>query len=130
MQEQYENEQDTLKSEMRELSVQIEQINSRHSNTEYIRALAKEYPTVDGLTPEIVRKFIEKVIVSEAEQVDGKWKQRVRVIFNSIGEILLPGQRTVFVTDRRHYRTRATTPVENEISRIHLEEDSSEGTDY
>ena len=35
----------------------------------------------------IVREFIEKIIVNQAERVDGKQKQAVEIIYNGIGAI-------------------------------------------
>ena len=55
-------------------------------------SLAQKYIDIPELTAEIIREFISKIIVSEAEIVDGIRKQQVRIIYNGVGEVLLPGQ--------------------------------------
>ena len=42
---------------------------------------------ITELTPEIVREFIEKITVHQAERVDGKKSQAVEIIYNGIGVI-------------------------------------------
>jgi hypothetical protein len=39
------------------------------------------------LTTEIAATLIEKVIVSQAEKVDGQQRQEVRIIYNFIGDV-------------------------------------------
>lgn len=97
----------------------------KHYDTDYVFALAKEYPKIKELTPEIVRKFIEKVVVSEAELIEGRWKQCVRVYYNSVGEILLPGQRTVIFTTPRHKRKYTGKSIDEEIALACKEEDEN-----
>ena len=62
------------------------------SNISYMVSLAQKYIDIPELTAEIIREFISKIIVSEAEIVDGVRKQQVRIIYNGVGEVLLPGQ--------------------------------------
>lgn len=47
---------------------------------------------ITELTPEVVREFIEKVIVHQAEKVNGKRRQTVEIIYNCVGAILNPTQ--------------------------------------
>lgn len=126
MQVQYETEQRKLLKELDELSSEIGKLIKKHYDTDYIFALTKEYPVITELTPEIVRKFIEKVVVSEPELIEGKWKQRVRVYYNNIGEILLPGQRTVFVTSPRHRRERVGMSIDEELALACKEDEENE----
>ena len=42
------------------------------------------------LTPEIVHEFIDKIIVSKPEKVDGKRRQRVDIYYSTIGLWVAP----------------------------------------
>ena len=54
--------------------------------------LVKRYTEITELTPEVVREFIEKVIVHQAEKVNGKRRQAVEIIYNCVGVIPNPTQ--------------------------------------
>ena len=54
--------------------------------------LVKRYTEITELTPEVVREFIEKVIVHQAEKVNGKKRQAVEIIYNCVGVIPNPTQ--------------------------------------
>ena len=49
--------------------------------------LVKRYTEVPELTAEIIREFIEKVYVYHPEKINGQRTQRVRIVWNCIGEI-------------------------------------------
>ena len=100
--------------EQRELSQQITMFTDQHSsqrsqsvNTKYIISLAKKYDTVEELDARVIREFVSKVIVHRAEEIDGTWKQRIQVIYNGIGEIILPGQKQ-HINTRKARRPRST----------------------
>jgi len=48
------------------------------------------YTDVSELTAEILREFIDKIIVHQAEKVNGKRKQTIEIIYNCVGAITLP----------------------------------------
>jgi DNA invertase Pin-like site-specific DNA recombinase len=88
----YENEQEQLKIRADELRNASSAVKEKSSNVSYMISLAQKYIDIPELTAEIIREFISKIIVSEAEIVDGVRKQQVRIIYNGVGEVLLPGQ--------------------------------------
>ena len=47
----------------------------------------KKYTGITELTPEIVREFIEKIVVHQVERKDGKKTQAVEIIYNGVGAI-------------------------------------------
>lgn len=49
--------------------------------------MVRRYTEIEKLTPEIVREFIEKVIVHQTENIDGKRRQKVEIIYNCVGVI-------------------------------------------
>lgn len=47
----------------------------------------KGYTDITELDGEIIREFIDKIIVHSAEKIDGVRTQRIRIIYNCIGAI-------------------------------------------
>lgn len=52
--------------------------------------LVNRYTDVPELTPEIVKEFIYRIIVHQAEKVDGHRTQQVEIIYNCVGAITIP----------------------------------------
>ena len=46
---------------------------------------ARRITRLTELTPEIVHEFIEKIVVSKPEKVDGKRRQQVDIYYSTIG---------------------------------------------
>ena len=46
--------------------------------------------SVQELDEEIIREFVEKIIVYKAERVDGHRVQKIKIIWNCIGEFQTP----------------------------------------
>ena len=52
-----------------------------------------KYTDIQELTGEIIREFVEKVIVFKAEKVDGHRQQRIQIIYNAIGVVEIPNEK-------------------------------------
>ena len=52
--------------------------------------LIYKYNSFEELTPEILRAFIEKVVVHERTKVDGHYRQTVEIFYNFVGAIDRP----------------------------------------
>jgi hypothetical protein len=52
--------------------------------------LVNQYTDVPAFRPEIVKEFIYKVIVHQAEKLDGHRRQQVEIIYNCVGAVILP----------------------------------------
>ncbi len=44
----------------------------------------------DGLTPALLREFVEKIVVHEAEETDGRRHQQIDIYYSFIGRVDLP----------------------------------------
>ena len=51
--------------------------------------IVRRYDDIDELTAEVIREFVEKVMISKRETIDGVKAQRVHIIWNFIGEFEL-----------------------------------------
>jgi site-specific DNA recombinase len=77
---------DKLKSSLTNVDRFIEDNTKEKSlNAEHFLSLVRKYTDIKELDTEIIRQFIEKIIVHKAEKVDGHRQQHIEVIFNCIG---------------------------------------------
>ena len=93
MNENYEQEQNSLKEKIAELEGKIKAINEQTASTSHFMELVQKYTRIDELTHEIAREFIEKVIVHKAEKVDGHRQMRIDIFYNGIGKVDLPNEK-------------------------------------
>ena len=83
----YEDEQAELTEKVKVLRRELETAKEQSDGTDKFLRLVRKYTEITELTPEIVRMFIEKIIVHEKERVDGKQRQIVEIIYNCVGAI-------------------------------------------
>ncbi|MBQ5814188.1 MAG: DUF4368 domain-containing protein, partial [Clostridia bacterium] len=86
----YEAEQHTLEQRVAELRTAIAAEKETALNADHFITLVRKYTEIPELTAEIIREFVEKVYVYKAEKVDGHRVQRIRIVYNCIGEFTLP----------------------------------------
>ena len=86
----YEEEQKGLESRVAELKKLLAAETDRSVNVGHFLALVRKYTDVKELTAEILREFVEKVYVYQAERIDGQKVQRIRIVWNCIGEFTPP----------------------------------------
>lgn len=66
---------------------------------------ARQVTRLTELTPEIVHEFIEKIVVSQPEKVEGKRYQTVDIYYNTIGLWIAPEPETLEQEYMAHYQT-------------------------
>ena len=88
--ENYENEQKTLEARVTELRRLIASEQEANINVDRFLALVRKYTDIGELTAEVIREFVERIYVHKAERIDGKRVQRIRIVWNCIGEIMPP----------------------------------------
>lgn len=81
----YETEQRELKAQIPELETMLDSASDKADDLQKFIDRAKRITRLTELTPEIVHEFIEKIVVSKPEKVDGKRRQRVDIYYNTIG---------------------------------------------
>ncbi len=85
--QEYQEEQNTLNARIRELQEILMKAKEQSDNVNRFMRLIRKYTDITELTPEIVREFVEKVIVHEKQVIDGKRTQAVEIIYNCVGAI-------------------------------------------
>jgi transcriptional regulator with PAS, ATPase and Fis domain len=86
----YETEQRQLKTRLSELQKEIDSTVSKTDNAGQFLALVRKYDSIAELDAEIIRTFVSKVIVHQPDKSSGHRRQQVDVVFNLIGEVILP----------------------------------------
>lgn len=86
MSENYESEQKTLEARVEELQSIISAGQENTANVDSFLKLVRKYTDIQELTAEVIREFVEKIYVYKAERVNGKRVQRLRIVWNCIGE--------------------------------------------
>lgn len=93
MNENYEQEQNSLKEKIAELEGKIKAINEQSASTSHFMELVQKYTRIDTLTHEVAREFIEKIIIHKAEKVDGHRQMKIDIFYNGIGKVDLPNEK-------------------------------------
>lgn len=86
----YEAEQQTLESRTQELKEIINSEKENSLNADMFLKLVRKHTNIKELTAEILREFVEKVYVYQSERVNGKKLQRIKIIYNCIGDFQTP----------------------------------------
>ena len=86
----YKNEQKQLEARIAELKSQLAKEKDIVLNTKHFLDLVRRYTDIHELDAEIIRKFVEKIIVYKAERVDGHIVQKIKSIWTCIGEFQTP----------------------------------------
>ena len=80
-----ENEQRQLKADIPALETSLNVTADKADDLQKFIQRARQVTRLTELTPEIVHEFIEKIVVSKPEKIDGKRHQRVGIHYNTIG---------------------------------------------
>ena len=86
MSKRYEDEQHTLQTEADEIQSELQQEEKKSVDVKRFLAIVKKYTDLTELTPEILREFIDKIIVHAPDKSRGRRLQEIEIIYNHIGE--------------------------------------------
>ena len=82
----YEAEQQALEKRVTELKSIMTEDKESALNVDHFLSLVRKYTDIKELTAEIIREFVEKIYVYKAERIDGRRVQRIKIVWNCIGE--------------------------------------------
>ncbi|MFT8890078.1 MAG: recombinase family protein [Ethanoligenens sp.] len=82
----YEDEQKALKDSLPELEAEIEAGSQKAVNVERFLCIVRKYTDIQELTPEILREFIDKIVIHERSVKHGKnATQQIDIYYNFVG---------------------------------------------
>ncbi len=90
MSENYEEEQKTLETRVVELRDMLAAQRENAGNADRFLAIVRKYTDIQELTPEIIREFVERIYIYQPQTVGDKRVQRIRIVWNCIGEFDTP----------------------------------------
>ncbi len=90
-----ETEQRRLKEDIPALEDSLNATADKADDLQKFIQRARQITRLIELTPEIVHEFIDKIVVSKPEKVDGKRHQRVDIHYNTIGLWVAPEPETL-----------------------------------
>ncbi|HJF30720.1 MAG TPA: DUF4368 domain-containing protein, partial [Sporosarcina psychrophila] len=83
----YEAEQAELKDKIHQLQAELNKARENIINTKQFLQLLKKHTEISTINPELIREFVDKIIVYQAEKINGKQDQRIKIYYNCIGAI-------------------------------------------
>ena len=83
----FETEQTQVRTRCEQLRITVAEDKETTDSAERFVKLVRQFTNITELTTEIAATLIEKVIVSQAEKIDGQKRQEVRIIYNFIGDV-------------------------------------------
>ncbi len=90
MSDNYEAEQKALTERLNYLKAEIEKAKTQYDNINRFIAIVKRYSDFDEITPEILRAFVDKVIIHEKIKVERRYVYTIEIIYNFVEAIDLP----------------------------------------
>lgn len=86
----YDKEQQELKIKIEQLSKDIENTEKKDTDITQFISNVKKYTEITDLTPEILNELIEKILIHQAEKIDGKKVQEIDIYYRGVGIISFP----------------------------------------
>ena len=89
MSDNYEAEQKELTEKVKILKAEIEKAQTKFDNIQKFMAIVKKYSDFEELTPEILRAFVDQIIIYEKQTVDGHIRHTIEIVYNFVEAIEL-----------------------------------------
>lgn len=86
----YDAEQKEINIRIKELQDELDKDTNKSVSTDMFMTSVRKYTRARKLTPKMLNELIEKIEVYQAEEIDGKRIQRLKIHYNCIGSIEIP----------------------------------------
>ena len=83
----YEQEQKELVASTDELEKEMELYGAKEVNVKSFLKMVRSYIEPEQLTPEVLRMFVEKIVLHEGDRSSGQRIQQVDIYYNFVGQI-------------------------------------------
>ena len=88
--ETYESEQAGLTEKVKALKEMLEKRKEQQNRIRDFMKLVEKYSDIRELTPEVIRSFVDRIIVHEKRKENGHYRQEVEIVYNFIGAVEFP----------------------------------------
>ena len=88
--ETYESEQAGLTEKVKALKATLEKRKEQQNRIRDFMKLVERYSSIEELTPELIRSFVDRIIVHEKRKENGHYRQEVEIVYNFIGAVEFP----------------------------------------
>ena len=88
--ETYETEQKVLRERIESSKKDLAKCKDENDSVSRFMKLIRKYTEITELSADIVREFIDRIIVYQAKKIDGHRKQTIKIVYNFIGEMSPP----------------------------------------
>lgn len=109
----FEEEQQQLKSVIPEMEAYLEHETDKSDSLQRFIDKVKRVTQLTELTPEIVHEFIEKIVISKPEYIDGKRHQSLEICYNGVGIVREPSPEEMEELFQEHLQNRKSMLVES-----------------
>ena len=86
----YEDEQSELSQKIKHLHAIVEEEKNHEMNADGFIKLIRKYTRINKLTPEILREFIDKIVVHHRETINKQTYQKIEIYYKMVGNIDVP----------------------------------------
>ena len=86
----YEDEQKRLKEATEQLRIDVEKQDDKTANISVFVEKAKKFTAINELTSAIVHEFIDYIMVSSKQVIDGKTVYPIDIYYNGVGILNVP----------------------------------------
>lgn len=90
MSEKYDDEQIVLSQKIKHLQATVDEEKRSELNVEGFIEIVRNYTRINQLTPEILREFIDKIVVHHKEKRYGKIIQKIEIHYKMVGNVDVP----------------------------------------
>ena len=99
MSRKYEEEQAENERQLELLSRELRSKKGTTGTANSFLATVKRYTRMRKLTPEILREFVDKIVVHHRQRVDGVDEQKIEIFYNCVGTVTVPDLNKIPTTE-------------------------------
>lgn len=107
----YETEQIQLLPKIKSLQKIVSEEEKHELDINSFLAIVRQYTRVNELTPELIRTFVDKIVVHHREELKNAQHQKVEIYFKMLGTVTLPN-----VDEQKKYKKSFARKKENQTA--------------
>jgi hypothetical protein len=86
----YEDEQTAVTLQAEQLQAEMDNYDDKYDQVSEFLRIVHNCPDIRKLTTSILHKMIDEIVIHQAERKNGKWIQRIDILYNYVGIVDVP----------------------------------------